>query len=249
MRENCGNDCPSKNIIQKSAFCLDLFEWGLFIKMATDWQVSEVGDTCRAAAVPGRLRSVQIEWSWLSAGTAHLGFPALLSVPHLLSREIKMNRRHFGPDVSKRVPPSDREREELSIDVKHDSARWKLKLRTIINVVSYGYAVLHHMHRPTPYSHLFQDVSSTEVLGCFRGGLSALSLRTWTLSLEPFSVASFAFRKSFLVAIFLVVLPWISYACAVKSDFCCIITCFFMRRETEVRFDSACVVSKHFLGC
>ena len=31
---------------------------------------------------------------WLSAGTAHLGFPALLSVPHLLSREIKMNRRH-----------------------------------------------------------------------------------------------------------------------------------------------------------
>ena len=31
-----------------------------------------------------------------SAGTAHLGFPALLSVPHLLSREIKMNRRHCG---------------------------------------------------------------------------------------------------------------------------------------------------------
>ena len=62
--------------------------------MATDWQVSEVGDTCRAAAGPCRRRSVQIEW--LSAGTAHLGFPALLSVPHLLSREIKMNRRHCG---------------------------------------------------------------------------------------------------------------------------------------------------------
>ena len=61
--------------------------------MATDWQVSEVGDTCRAAAGPGRRRSVQIEW--LSTGTAHLGFPALLSVPHLLSREIKMNRRHW----------------------------------------------------------------------------------------------------------------------------------------------------------
>ena len=43
-------------------------------------------------AGPRRRRSVQIEW--LSAGTAHLGFPALLSVPHLLSREIKMNRRH-----------------------------------------------------------------------------------------------------------------------------------------------------------
>ena len=54
-------------------------QWGLFIKMATDWhwQVSEVGDTCRAAAGPGRRRSVQIEW--LSAGTAHLGFSALLS--------------------------------------------------------------------------------------------------------------------------------------------------------------------------
>ena len=67
-------------------------QWGLFIKMATDWEVSEVGDTCRPAAGPGRGRSVQIEW--ISAGTAHLGFPALWSVPHLLSREIKMNRRH-----------------------------------------------------------------------------------------------------------------------------------------------------------
>ena len=56
-----------------------------------------MGDTCRAAAGPGRRRSVQIER--LSAGTAHLGFPALLSVPHLLSREIKMNRRHYGADV------------------------------------------------------------------------------------------------------------------------------------------------------
>ena len=71
-----------------------LRQWGLFIKMATDWEVSEVGDTCRPAAGPGRGRSVQIEW--ISAGTAHLGFPALWSVPHLLSREIKMNRRHFS---------------------------------------------------------------------------------------------------------------------------------------------------------
>ena len=68
-------------------------QWGLFIKMATDWEVSEVGDTCRPAAGPGRGRSVQIEW--ISAGSAHLGFPALWSVPHLLSREIKMNRRHL----------------------------------------------------------------------------------------------------------------------------------------------------------
>ena len=41
---------------------------------------------------PGRADADQ----WLSAGTAHLGFPALLSVPHLLSREIKMNRRHWA---------------------------------------------------------------------------------------------------------------------------------------------------------
>ena len=74
-------------------------EWRLFIKMATDWQVSEVGDTCRPAAGPGRRRSVQIEW--LSAGTAHLGFPALLSAPHLLSHEIMMNRRHFMISISR----------------------------------------------------------------------------------------------------------------------------------------------------
>ena len=67
-------------------------QWRLFIKMATDWQVSEVGDTRTPAAGPGRGRAVQIEW--ISAWTAHLGFPMLLSVPHLLSREIMMNRRH-----------------------------------------------------------------------------------------------------------------------------------------------------------
>ena len=60
--------------------------------MATDWQVSEVEDTCRPAAGLGSWRSVQIEW--ISAWTAHLGFPALLSVPHLLARKIKMNGRH-----------------------------------------------------------------------------------------------------------------------------------------------------------
>ena len=74
-----------------------LRQWRLFIKMATDWQVSEVGDTCRPAPGPRSRRSVQIEW--ISAGTVHLGFPALLSAPppppHLLSREIKMNRRHL----------------------------------------------------------------------------------------------------------------------------------------------------------
>ena len=62
-------------------------KWGLFNKMATDWEVSEVGDTCRPAAD-------QWKSSEFPAGTAHLGFPELWSVPHLLSREIKMNRRH-----------------------------------------------------------------------------------------------------------------------------------------------------------
>ena len=79
---------------QIGIFCGNVEKNGVYwlIKMATDWQVSEVGDTRTPAAEPGRRRSVQIEW--LSAWTAHLGFPALLSVPHLLAREIKMNRRH-----------------------------------------------------------------------------------------------------------------------------------------------------------
>ena len=42
--------------------CIFIWQWGLFIKMATDWEVSEVGDTCRPAAGPGRGRSVEIEW-------------------------------------------------------------------------------------------------------------------------------------------------------------------------------------------
>ena len=49
-----------------------------------------------------------------------------------------------GPDLTKRVPSFEREREDLSIDVKHDSVRCnEKKLRTIKNVVSY--AVLHHI--------------------------------------------------------------------------------------------------------
>ena len=50
-------------------------------KMATDWQVSDVGDTCRPAAGPGSRRSVQIEW--ISAWSAHLEFPVLLRCPPL----------------------------------------------------------------------------------------------------------------------------------------------------------------------
>ena len=61
--------------------------------MATDWQESEMGDTCKPATGPRSRRSVQIEW--ISAGTVHLGFPALLSVPTLLSREIMSDRRHY----------------------------------------------------------------------------------------------------------------------------------------------------------
>ena len=82
-----------KGIIIIIPISVSLHQWRLFIKMATDWQVSEVGDTCRPAAGPRSRQSVQIEW--ISAGTAHLGFPALWSVPHLLSLEINMNRCHF----------------------------------------------------------------------------------------------------------------------------------------------------------
>ena len=75
-------------------FVLHFFfvQWRLFIKISTDWQVSEVRDTRTPAAGPGRGQSVQIEWS--SAGAAHLRFPVLLSVLRLLAREIMMNRRH-----------------------------------------------------------------------------------------------------------------------------------------------------------
>ena len=72
---------------------VDSKQWRLFIKMTTDWQVSEAGDTCRPAAGSRSCRSVQIEW--ISAWSAHLGFPVLLSVPHLLAHEIVMNRRHW----------------------------------------------------------------------------------------------------------------------------------------------------------
>ena len=84
------NECGPILLPRIGLLCV--YQWRLFIKMATDWQVSEVGDTCTPAAGPGRGRAVQIEW--ISAWTAHLGFPALLSVPHLLVREIMMNRRH-----------------------------------------------------------------------------------------------------------------------------------------------------------
>ena len=57
-------------------------KWRLFIKMATDWQVSEVGDTRTPLAGPGRGRAVQIEW--ISAWTVHLGFPCVWVSPSCL---------------------------------------------------------------------------------------------------------------------------------------------------------------------
>ena len=42
----------------------------------------------------GRVEADQCKSSELPAWTAHLGFPALLGVPHLFAREIMMNRRH-----------------------------------------------------------------------------------------------------------------------------------------------------------
>ena len=80
-------------------------QWHLFIKMATDWHVSEAGDTCRPAAGPVSRWSVQIEW--ISAWTANRGFSALLSVPHLLAREIIMNRHHCEPRYAVCSPTHD----------------------------------------------------------------------------------------------------------------------------------------------
>ena len=88
-----GNTFLLAILISIQSMGMECWKWRLFIKMATDWQVSEVGDTCRPAAGLESHRSVQIEW--ISAWTAQLVFPALLSVPHLLSREIIMNRRHY----------------------------------------------------------------------------------------------------------------------------------------------------------
>ena len=84
----------------------------------------------------------------------------------------------------------------------------------------------HHWYRFTLVSkeaiHVRPSISGCELYSSVRllSWWPVFPQLSWTLSLEPFSTASFVFRKHFLVAIFLAVLPWISYACAVKSDFC-----------------------------
>ena len=57
------------------------------------------------------------------------------------------------------------------------------------------------------------------MLDCIRGGQYRPQI-SWTPSFEPLSKASFALTKTFLDAILFSVLPWISYACVFKSDFC-----------------------------
>ena len=47
-----------------------------------------MGDTCRPAAGVMVISANRVNY-------AHLRFPALSGVPHLLAREIIMNRRHF----------------------------------------------------------------------------------------------------------------------------------------------------------
>ena len=64
--------------------------------MATDWQVSDLGDTRTPAAGPGWGQSVQIEW--ISAWTAHLEFPALQGVLTCLRAKLLwIDAINFGP--------------------------------------------------------------------------------------------------------------------------------------------------------
>ena len=81
-----------------------------------------------------------------------------------------------GPDPIKRVPSSDREREELSIDVKHDSIWWneKKKMRMIKNVVSYG--VLHHTIQFSLVSSIIRSIDAL-----IRGEL----WQNWLYMFEP----------------------------------------------------------------
>ena len=90
-----------------------------------------------------QVRCVPLENGWDSYVMAPLIGQYSVSVTLLTNQLFVWVYLNSGPDITKRVPSSDREREELSIDVKHDSVRWnEKKLRTIKNVVSYG--VLHH---------------------------------------------------------------------------------------------------------
>ena len=92
----------------------------------------------------GQVRCVPLENGWDSYVMAPLIGQYSVSVTLLTNQLFAWVYLNSGPDLTKRVPSSDREREDLSIDVKHDSARWnEKKLRTIKNVVSY--AVLHHI--------------------------------------------------------------------------------------------------------
>ena len=91
----------------------------------------------------GQVRCVPLENGWDSYVMAPLIGQYSVSLTLLTNQLFAWVYLNSGPDLTKRVPSSDREREDLSIDVKHDSARWnEKKLRTIKNVVSY--AVLHH---------------------------------------------------------------------------------------------------------
>ena len=70
-------------------------EWGLFIKMATDWQVSEVGTL--AGPRPGRADANQCKSSDFLQELHISGFPRFWVSPTCFPREIKMNRRHLCP--------------------------------------------------------------------------------------------------------------------------------------------------------
>ena len=94
-------------------------------------------------SLASHVRCVPLENGWDSYAMAPLIGQYSVSVTLLTNRLFVWVYLNSRPNVTKRVTSFEREREELSIDVKHDSVGWnERKLRTIKNVVIYG--VLHH---------------------------------------------------------------------------------------------------------
>ena len=72
-------------------------------------------------------RALPLENGWDSYVMAPLIGQYSVSVTLLTNQLFVWVYLNSGPDLTKRVPSSDREREDLSIDVKHDSVQWNEK--------------------------------------------------------------------------------------------------------------------------
>ena len=131
-----------------------------------------------------QVRCVSLENGWDSYVMAPLIGQYSVSVTLLTNQLCVWVYLNSGSDLTKRVPSSDREREDLSIDVKHDSVWWnEQKLRTIKNVVSY--AVLHHS-LALKFS-VFWNTSSLHTIEVYASHQSFTVYRVSELALSQFS--------------------------------------------------------------